>query len=52
VNWQERIIENIYDYTPKKPKPKVSTGNIRSTLSPKGQAAWDRAQARKKRKKA
>lgn len=49
---QQITLENIYDLNPKKPKPKVRRGDVRSKLSPKGQAVWDRAQARKKRKKA
>ena len=42
--------ENIYDPTPKGPKPKVGKGSVRSTLKGKARKVWDKAQAAKKKK--
>ncbi len=49
MTWEQRICENIYDLTPKKPKPQVRAGSIRSSLSGRAREAWDRAQQAKKK---
>lgn len=51
MNWQHTLLENIYDPTPKGPKPKVRKGSVRSTLSDRSRAIWDKAQTAKKKKK-
>lgn len=47
--WQQRLYENIYDPTPKGPKPRVRKDSIRSYLRGKGREAWDKAQAKKRK---
>jgi len=51
MNWKERILENIYDPTPRRPKPRVIAGSVRSTLRGRAREIWDKAQAAKEKKK-
>lgn len=51
MNWQHTLLENIYDPTPKRPKPKVRKGFVGSSLRGRSRDIWDKAQAAKKKTK-